>query len=202
MNTYRNLALLLFLLLLGAGVFIYMQVQSAKVEKYKRMSDHLQTQNLVDGYKAEIKQKQGSIDTLQARVIKDGLKFKASETGLKIAIQQRDKRIVQLKAVLAPVIQDNPELSELISEQDIKIGLLDSLVDTQALYCQSQITDLSQIISLQKSQIQDALQIGELEKQRGDKLEKDVKKAGKAKRFFGGLAGILGAVLIVELIAK
>lgn len=201
-NNWRNFAIILFLLLLGAGVFIYMQVQSAKVEKYKRMSDHLQFQRVTEELKTRMANRDTTIAHIQAIRRSDSVKYVSEKNASQALILAKNEQIARLRSIVQPQIDANPDLSEFVTAQDVKIGLLEKEINTSELYCIGQINDLNTVINQQRHKTEEALQIAEDQKQRGDNLEKDVKKAGKAKRFWRGVAGVVGAVLIVELITK
>jgi hypothetical protein len=100
-----------------------------------------------------------------------------------------------------PLIDSNPDLSDLVTTQDITIGLQDSLINAQELFCAAQVRDLEQIIRIQGQQTTQALALAEAEKQRGDAAEKQVKKERRKGKLWRTVA-FIGAGVIAVLSLK
>jgi hypothetical protein len=204
MKTY---AFIVTVLLLLSGGAIWYLIDRNKAEQANRYGDNLRLQGVIESVRDEAAANLAlAADTIQAlrHELTSRVAFQDSvSASLLSEISGHKRTIAILRPLAQPALDSNPDLSDLVTTQDITIGLQDSLINAQELFCADQVRDLEQIIRIQGQQTTQALALAEAEKQRGDEQERAKNGEVKKRKFWRFAAAVAaGVAVIVSLVGK
>jgi hypothetical protein len=180
---------------------IWYLIDHNKAEQANRYGDNLRLQGVIESVRdeaaANLAASRDSVALVLTRSARDKEISDSLSASLLSEIRGHKRTIAILRPLVQPLIDANPDLSDLITEQDWTIAKLDSLNRLQELACAGQIADRDTVIRLQAGQITEALALAEAEKQRGDGEERAVKREKRGKKLWQWVAGIAAGVAVV-----